>query len=219
MMLKPPQIEDEIFFWLGQQEREHMFFMVLGTQEAMLRSEATRLLQAYEDAAQRRDARALLALAPSSQALKQNAFQAASQQWVGWLYPSIYEHMISEINYALARIHRDVSVREITCFWAKERSDVAITTAKLLDPIETQLTMQGMRHHALLRDLYAACRRPSMGNLSANVYQATAALDGYLESSELAKAKKVIHPMLAQHELREGKRGETVLQTLYLSPT
>lgn len=212
------QIEDEVLFWLGQQEKEHLYFMMLGVVEPAIRNEAVRLFQAYEEASQKRDVRTLLALAPASQALKQSAMQAASERWIGWLYPSLYQHMIQEIDFALLQTRRDLSPREIACFWAKERSDVGIVVAKLFDPVEAQLSAQAMRYHVQLRDLYAACRRPSMGNLSANVLQATSALNRMLEATDFLQIKNIIHPMLNQHEIREGQRAETTLRNAFLLP-
>lgn len=213
-MLTPQQIEDEIFFWLGQQEKEHMLFMMQGLQDIPLQHEAARLFRLYEDADKKRSAPALLGLVGASQALKQAAFQASSERWIGWLMPLFYEHMIQEIAYAMARIKRDVLPRDVTSFWAKERSDASILTAKGLDPTETKLSLQAMRNHALLRDLSVASRRMSHGNLAANVFQATTMLNGLLDSAELAKAKKIVHPLLIQHEVREGKKAEVVLQSL-----
>lgn len=222
MMLTQAQIDDEILFWLGQQEREHMFFLVLGLQDPALQTEATRLLRAYEEAAHRRDVRALLVLAPSSQALKKAVLQAAQERWVGWLYPSFVEHMMEEIDYALARTRRDLLPRDITCFWAKERSETASTAAKWLDSTETQLTTQALRHPPILRGIFAACRKPSTWAVPLNALQAmtslertNASLNRLLESTGLAKSKNIIHPLWMQHELREGQRAQATMQGIY----
>ena len=225
MMLTQAQIDDEILFWLGQQEREHMLFLAMGIQDPALHAEATRLLRAYEEAAQRRDIRGLLALAPSSQALKKAVLQAAKERWVGWLYPSFVEHMMEEIDYALARTRRDLLPRDIACFWAKERSETAGVVAKWLDPTETQLATQALRHPPILRGIFAACRKPSTWAVPLNAIQAmtslertNASLNRLLESPELAKSKNIIHPLWMQHELREGQRAQMVLQNLYAPP-
>lgn len=213
------QIDDEILFWLGQQEREHMMLMVLGVQEPNIRAEALKLHQTYEAAAARQDTRTLLTLTGPSQALKRAAQQAATTGWIGFLYPGLYGHMIDEVDYALKRAAGQMTPRDATCFWAKERAELAIVTAKLLDPSETEMTKTAMQHHVNLRDLQNACRRPSMDGLSTRaLLQAVTALDRF-EEGDVPRAKNIIPPMLAAHELREGRRAEAILAAMSRTPT
>ena len=213
-MTTPAIIQDEALFWLGQQDQEHMVFMVLGIEEAGIRNEARRLAAAYEAAAGARDMRQLLAIAQPSQALKRRALDASRAGWVGWLYPSLIDHMIYEIDHALDRMRRPLDPRAATCFWAREREGAAAVTAKLLDPVETVAAAEATRHAAALRDLAAACRRPSMGDLSRSVLGATNALARYVDRTVAARPASILNPLLVQHETREGQRSEAQLAAI-----
>lgn len=213
-MPTPARARDEALFWLGQQDREHAGFLVLGTPDPGVRAEASRVMQAYEQAAAAGDVRALVEIARASQALKRAALALRREGWIGSLYPSLIEHMIEEVDHALATMSREVSLRDAACFWARERSGAAAVLGKLLDPSETALSAHAMRHSAVLRNLHAGCRRPSIWTewtAPSKLVAAIADFDRFTASLLASNPASILDPLLAQHEMREGQRARQLL--------
>lgn len=196
-------------FWLGQQDREHMVLVAMGVHEAAIRAEAARLVTAYEAAAAAGDVSALVQIASHAQEVKRRALEAARKGWIGFLYPSLLEHMIEEIDQALLQIRRDVEPRHIVAFWSRERSGAAGAMTRLFDPAESGAASEALRYHAALRDLHAAAKKPSSGNIASSVLAFTVPLDRFLLRAP--DKQSIAHPMLVQHELREGLRAEQIL--------
>ena len=213
-MVTLEQARDEALFWLGQQDKEHLMLTALGVELGSVRQEALRLASAYETAAAAGDVPALVQIAKASQAVKRAALEGARAGWVGWLYPSLLEHMIEETDHALLRMHRTVDPRHTVAFWAKERSSAAGAAARYLDPSVGGASTKLYNYHAQLRDLHAAAKRPSAGNVAENVLNFTVPFDRLLQESMQKRLETVAHPMLLAHELREGALAEAMLADL-----
>ena len=210
-MVTLEQARDEALFWLAQQDREHLLLTALGVELGSVRQEAARLASAYEAAGAAGDVRQLISIAKASQAVKRAALEGARAGWVGWLYPSLLEHMIEEVDHALLRMHRTVDPRDTVAFWAKERSSAAGAAARYLDPSVGGAATKLYNYHAQLRDLHAAARRPSAGNVAQNVLNFTQPLDQFLQQSMREGIQTIAPPMLLAHELREGALAEAML--------
>lgn len=213
----PPQSVDEALFWLGQQEKEHLYFLTIGLEESPMRQEALRLYRAYDAAAAAGDADALLGLAPPSQDLKRRAYDATLARWTGFWQPAFYKHCVDEVDRALKRIAFKVPPRDLAQGWALERSEVASMVAKSLDAPETAAAAEATQRGAALRGLAAAAKRPSSGDVAPNVYAAVSGLNGFLDALSSRKPRWNLHPLLLAHELREGKRAEGELVRLSLA--
>ena len=201
------QIMNDINFWLGNQDREHMLFLQLGLQDAALKSEATQLLNAYTQAAQAGDTNALLNIAPRSQDLKTRcADRSNSGEWIGWLFPIFYEHIRREIDYALTRIQRDPTPQEEACFWTQIGAEHAIMAVQLLDPSEKEAQMLGFEEWMKLEKLHSQCTQQVMPAFVEMSRQAAVQLDNFFNTAKRAGVKSVIHPALADHIIREGQR-------------
>lgn len=210
-MPTPAQAREEALFWLGQQDREHMVLVAMAVHEAAIRAEAARLVSAYEAAAAAGDVTALVQIATRAQEVKRGALELARKGWVGFLYPSLLEHMNEEVDHALMKIRRDVEPRHQVMFWSKERSGAAGAMGRLFDPAESGAASEALRYHAALRDLHAAAKKPSSGNVAPSVLAFTVPLDRFLLRTTEKQIASIAHPMLVQHELREGLVAEQAL--------
>ena len=198
------QIRDDVTFWLADQDREHNLFFALGVEEPAFRAEAQRLYDAYSQ--QRGSIEELLALAGPSQDLKQRLIEVSNNRWIGWLFPLFYEHVKREIDYALTRIQRDLSAEEELCFWTQIGAEHAAMAAQLLDPTEHDAVLEGFRQAGNFSQLHDACQQQVMPAFVEMTRRAAAELDAYAKIAASGQVKSVIHPVLAQHIIREGQR-------------
>ena len=216
-MPTPQQIRDDILFWLGSQDREHMTFLNLGIDQGAagpLKAEAARLQAAYESAARTQNVQEMLRLAWPSQALKQRAYAESQQRWIGWLFPVFYDHVRREIDYALTRIQRPLSAQEEVCFWTQIGAEHAVMAAHLLDPMEVQAFQEAMNQYVKMDGLHKSCAGQIMPSMVALTERSARELDRFFTTAERANLKSVIHPTLAAHIVREGRRFVQTMQAL-----
>ena len=213
------QVYNDINFWLGSQDREHMLFLQLGLLDPALKAEATQLLNAYTQAAQMRDANALLAIVPQSQDLKVRcAARSNSGEWIGWLFPIFYEHIKREIDYAMIRIQRDLTPQEEACFWTQIGAEHAIMAVQLLDPSEQEAQIAGFEEYLKLVNLHSQCTQQVMPAFLEMSKRAAVELDNFFNTAKREKVKSVIHPALADHIIREGQRFIETMQIIQAVP-
>lgn len=216
-MTTPQQVQNDILFWLGSQDREHMLFLNLGIDAGAagpLKVEAGRLQAAYENAARTQNIQEILRLSGPSQALKKAAFAESQRRWIGWLFPVFYDHIRREIDYALTRIERTLSAQEEICFWTQIGAEHAVMAAHLLDPTEVVAFRGAMNEHAKMDGLHKSCATQIMPSLIALTERSARELDVFFTVAEKANFKSVIHPTLAAHIVREGRRFVQTMQTL-----
>ena len=216
-MPTPEQIQDDILFWLGSQDREHMLFMKLGIDPGsagVLHAEAGRLHAAYENAARTQNIQELLRLSGPSQALKQMAYAESQRRWIGWLFPVFYDHIRREIDYALTRLQRPISVQEEICFWTQIGAEHAVMAAHLLDPTEQTAFRGAMQEYMKMDNLHKSCAAQMMPSMVALTERVAKELDMFFTTAEKAKFRSVIHPTLAAHIVREGRRFVQTMQAM-----
>lgn len=213
----PEQVRNDILFWLGDQDREHNLFLKLGIDPNTRRdlyNEASRLNEAYTRAAQAQNLEELVRLSGPSQALKTEAYNAAKAGWIGWLFPVFYDHIRREIDYALRRINpafggasRPISAQEEICFWTQIGAEHAVMAAHLLDPTESAAIHEAMKRYTNMKSLHDACRAQIMPSMVALTERAARDLDMFFAPPPAGQApKSVIHPVLQDHIIREGRR-------------
>ena len=208
-MPTPEQVRNDILFWLGSQDREHMLFMKLGIDPDTrkdLYNEATRLHMAFTKAAQTGNIDELVRLSSPSQILKTEAFNASQKQWIGWLFPIFYDHIRREIDYAITKINRPVTPQEEICFWTQIGAEHAAMAAHLLDPTEKIAFQDAMARNAIMENIHSSCAAQIMPSVVALTERAARDLDNFFMSVQQTKPKSVIHPVLADHIIREGRR-------------
>ena len=208
-MPTPQQIQNDILFWLGSQDREHMTFLNLGIDPSAagsLKTEAARLQAAYENAARTQNVQEMLRLSGPSQALKRAAYTESQKRWIGWLFPVFYDHIRREIDYALTRIQRPLSAQEEICFWTQIGAEHAVMAAHLLDPTEARAFQEAMNQYAKMDNLHKSCASQIMPSMVALTERSARELNRFFTTAERANLKSVIHPTLAAHIVREGRR-------------
>lgn len=206
------QVHDDIQFWLGNQDREHNLFLSLGLEDPNLRLEAARLYDAYEKAKASGSDEALLHLVAPSQDLKRRAYELSDGgKWIGWLFPLFYDHTRREIDYAMARIQRDLSDEEECAFWTLIGAEHAAMAAQLLDPREHAAVLKGFQISEDFQNLHEGCKQTVMPSFIELSRRAGEELDAYAKAS--GNLKSVIHPALGAHIIREGQRFLQLLDT------
>lgn len=230
-------IYDEIQFW-SRQLAEHALFMNLGFTDAALKRDAGLFHNQWEQFRKTRvatpptniDQTKVLAteyknLAANLRNFKLHAYErAVAGDFIGWLYPLFLDHIRRELDYSVATINRLESGQhraqaqaqmEELCENLRFMLEHAVFVSQLLDPTEARLIQQARQLGMQIGQLHAACSSndPSMIALSE---QAVQGLDQYLQTSGIGtpKVRSVIHPVLAQHVVREGQKALQTMQAL-----
>ena len=217
MQLSPMQIQDDLAFWLNQ-DREHNLFFMLGFQDAGLKREAERLYQAYDAALRRGDLAMALSIVPMSQAFKRAALVQLSPPWAagkaGYIWPSFIEHTAQEIDMMIARAQGRTTSRQEICFGDRMLAEHAAFASSLLDPVrQRDLANTALAASAGVQILANRCERETMGTLVLLSKKAQDTLDGFLHDPKIANGS-AIHPVLADHVIREGRRFGSFLSAV-----
>lgn len=206
---------DEIAFW-SRQLSEHALFFSLGLELEPYKSQAKALHADWERA------RAALAGAgnvATAQALVYSptvnlqtwqtaVAQLQGSQWIGWLPPLFWDHTLRELQYFVARAWGGGLPPETTLAqnlrFMREHAEFA---AHLLDPSQGPLIAGAVgiaREFAAVEAQCCAALTPTLLALSTRAGQD---LDAYLTGQPVASpAAGTIHPVLADHVVREGRR-------------
>lgn len=207
MQLSQSQIEDEVRFWVLEQDREHQLFYRLGIQEPALKDEAARLHAAYEQAKANDDIALALRTLEASQAFKLRALAASRRAWIGWLFPLFYEHTHAELEVFRIRIAPGgIAPRGELCAVNRFNADHVAFAAHLLDPSEKPLIDAAGRIAVPAALAANQCASDSYQSLVVLSRQSAADVDGFFSAFNPAQHESVIHPALAAHVVREGRR-------------
>lgn len=205
----PAQIEDDVRFWVVQ-DAEHNLFLALGFREPEFKDQALALHAAMTTALQRGNLGAALELVTRSQAFKQQAFAAAKQRWIGWNFPAFIDHIYREIDWMLVRrLQRPTGLetQEEICAMNQLTADHAALASHLLDPSEVAYVNQARGLHQQASALAGAgCAQAVLPTLLAISTQAATEADKFVTTLLTEQPKSIIHPLLAAHVDREGKR-------------
>lgn len=215
---------NDIHFW-SRQLSEHALFLNLGLEVEPFKSRAKELHESWEHA------RKQLESATSLEAAKQIVFAPTKNlgefkaevlarqragEWLGWLFPLFVDHTLRELMYFVARVWDGGLPREVTfcqnITFMREHAEFA---AHLLDPTATAL----IRHAEGLGTEFAACKggchalTPALIDLGR---KAGEHLDTYFRTQPVSaeSGKSVIHPVLAEHVVREGQRFLSTMNEL-----
>ncbi|CAH6421446.1 Domain of unknown function (DUF2935)-containing protein [uncultured virus] len=159
--------------------------------------------------------------------------QRESGKWLGWIYISFIIHILRELHY-LKNILNDkkFSDQETIDFWNLTNGEHAGLTGQLLDPdIENDLEIKKAHdfHHEFLnlssndpekkQFLTLSIKKGTeLNDFLIKSLEKTMTLDNFqLKTQEKVhdnKIKSIIHPVLIDHEVREGKRSIKVLEML-----
>jgi hypothetical protein len=205
---------DDIAFWTRQLS-EHALFFSLGIELEPFRSQAKALHNDFERARTLLEgltldkARALFS--PPVKNLREYQVglydKLKGGTWAGWIFPLFVQHTTNELDYFVGRAwYAGWKPGESACFNVRFMSEHAAFAAHLLDPSEAALIRQAVAIRGQLEQLETGCAAVG-AQFQVLSKQAGAALDAYLSTQPLTKnGASVIHPVLAAHVVREGRR-------------
>ncbi len=217
---RPTLVEDETEFW-GRQLMEHALFLQLGLEIPGPKDQAGFFVKKWDQF--RRDSRKpaeALKLAEGFRAFQVDLRDRALRgEWLGWLFPLFLDHIIRELDFFVARIKTDgAGVANELFHWVTFMAEHAAFAAHFLDPTEEAAIVQAIQLGQQFIGIQAQCQgvTPALVSLSE---QAGAQLDQYLVTiaggvPNIPKARSVIHPILAEHVVREGRRFLQTLQRM-----
>lgn len=214
---------DDIRFW-SHQLSEHALFFSLGLEVEPYKAQAAALHSDWEKARAALEgvsdlvAAREIASAPTKNLSDWQIGVAAELQnkWLGWLPPLFWDHTLRELRYFVARAWYNGWEPGTTLLanlqFMREHAEFA---AHLLDPTQHDLITQAKnaaQSFASIERNCCAALTPAILDLSAKAGQA---LDAYLTDNPVSSpARGVIHPVLADHVVREGKRFLETLNQL-----
>lgn len=211
----PVDYDNEIEFW-SRQLSEHALFVHLGILDQPLRIRALELHQAWEEYRKIRknlppreiNGRAL-ALAIDTKSFLSHVYdRLAKGQWIGWLWPLFIDHIRREGDYFIDVMQHKAHDAESTCkTWIVFMAEHAAFAAHLLDPTEAQKIRQATTFIGEFERLHGGCNAMNEQLLTMTA-KAGKELDTYFASLGVGSAqlKSIIHPVLAEHVVREGRR-------------
>jgi hypothetical protein len=210
------ELKEDIEFW-AHQLSEHALFMSLGL-EPPFSKEAAKLHKKWEKLRPKlKDAEVESAISivsdPAAELrdFKNEVLKEMDRKWIGWLFPSFIEHLRMENELLLSKIgEKATTPNEELAIWVKLMLDHTNFARHLLDPVEEKQIAKVAELQESFSTLYKNLTIPeehdSVFKLSK---QYGKQLDKYFVKSGLGdpgKTKSVIHPVLGEHVVREGKR-------------
>lgn len=211
-----PAHETDVDFW-ARQFSEHALFFSLGIEDATLRNQAARLHQAWEAARPTLTAATIVPLALNLREYKIGLFDRLNRgQWLGWIFPTFVDHTRRELDLFLAHLRGPVPVQRDAVEWLRFMAEHAAFAAHLMDPVEAQQIRGALAAVGKLQQLQNACAHGVSQQLVVMSENAGKTLDTFV-TNVVPKTKSVIHPVLATHVLREGRRFIYTMKKLQAS--
>lgn len=210
---------EETDFWAKQME-EHALFLYLGLTDNYLKNKAKKLHTKLENFRKNfkhnqtvYEINKILPLLKQERNLQLKAIELSKSQWIGWLYPSLLKHMTMELDYYVDKLNGIIFTPETeTEFWKKEASDRIGTIAHLLDPSEKTLVTEAEQ----IAEKYFDVPKEQKDKFLESTLTAIKQVNSYSAKLDANKGniESIISNTLAEHEAREGMRGETILSNL-----
>lgn len=214
----------EVHFW-SRQLSEHALFLSLGLEQRDLRRAAAAARESWETFRRRVFTDGwlvvplsvvvpeVLRLCAALRALKTEVYDRSTRgEWLGWLFPTFVEHTRRELDLFVEHLNEGLAGRPMRapdelCRWLRFMAEHAAFAAHLLDPTEAVLIRQAVSRMGEFTELHASCASttPQLVELSK---RAGRELDLYFTQSGIGTptVRSVIHPVLAEHVVREGRR-------------
>lgn len=212
-------IGDDVEFW-SRQLSEHALFLHLGLDDKELKRRAMNLHQAWEQF--RRGPRPVqdaIRLVMELRDLKTEVHARLERgEWLGWLWPLFVDHVRREGDYFLGALQGTRLDPVTECqIWLTFMAEHAAFAAHLLDPSEANRIRQALEAQGQLGALFNACGQGVNDQLLSLTQRSGMDLDAYVNALGVGKpggAKSIIHPVLAEHVVREGRRFLQTMQAL-----
>jgi hypothetical protein len=222
-------VQGEIDFWIGGpgddqpgQIPQHALFMSLLLVEQPWKTDATNLNTDLETFRKSRGSTPLKDQAARAVELtmKLRAFLMATHdavaggKWLGWAYPLFIDHLRREGDFFIEKIankEKEPTDTEL-CRILKFSAEHAAFAVHLLDPSETKKISEARVILGRFLDLGDCCKSvtPALVEMSARCEKE---LDAFFVGFK-PKTQSIIHPLLAAHVVREGKRFIQIVDRL-----
>ena len=200
-----PMRETDIAFW-SRQFSEHCLFLNLGLDGQYWKKQAQALHNAWEQIRPAADLNQTLALCRETRDLKVQVLQVLrAGTWLGWIFPTFVDHIIRELDLFVARATTGVSHQQDCSQWLRFMAEHAAFAAHLMDPIERARIRAAIATVDVFENLQSKCATGVTMQLLELSKKAGAGLDAFA-TTQLPKAVSIIHPVLATHVVREGRR-------------
>jgi len=201
-----PAQETDINFW-ARQFSEHCLFFALGIDDVRFKRPAQQLHNEWEAARPILDLNTALKLAAKTRDLKMEILMTLNGgKWIGWIFPTFVDHTRRELDLFVAHATaQPVSRTQDATEWLRFMAEHAAFAAHLMDPVEAVRIRKALAAVGNFTHLQMACRNGVTDTLLALSNNAGVALDTFVVQ-DVSKAKSIIHPVLATHVVREGRR-------------
>ena len=204
-------IADDIEFW-SRQLSEHALFMQLGLDDKRLKAVAEQLHNQWES--YRRGPRTVpdaITLVRGTRDFKTEVHgRLVAGEWLGWLWPLFVDHIRREGDYFLGKLQGQMLSDADECkTWITFMGDHIAFAAHLLDPSEAARIQQAIAMLGNFNQLWQGCGVAVNQQLLSLTTRSGLDLDAYLKGFGIGKpggARSIIHPVLAEHVVREGQR-------------
>lgn len=211
MLLLP----DEIGFW-ARQLSEHALFFHLGLEEPDLKQSALLLHEQWEFFRSGESGENVLDLCAELRDFKSTLLSRLAQgEWLGWIWFTFVEHTRRELDLFVMHLRAQTFDSSELCDWLRFMAEHAAFAAHLLDPVEAAKVREATAVVGKFSDLCRSCSSVTPQLLSLS-HRAGKELDAWLGSSGLgtASTKSIVHPVLAEHVVREGRRFLQTVEAL-----
>ena len=212
-------VGNEIAFW-SKQISDHCRFLHLGLDNKDLKSRAMDLHQQWERfQAARGTPQEAVALTLKTRDFKTEVHsRLVAGEWLGWLWPLFVDHIRREGDYFLGKLQGTMLSDADECAtWITFMAEHAAFAAHLLDPSEAARIQQAIAMLGTLNQLWKACSVSLNDQLLSLTTRSGLDLDAYLKGLGVGKpggARSIIHPVLAEHVVREGQRFLVTINAL-----
>jgi hypothetical protein len=204
-------VTDDIEFW-SRQLAEHALFMQLGLDDPKLKQRCAQLHQAWEHF--RHGPRQIPTAITLVHHLRDLQLEVHARlgrgEWLGWIWPLFVDHIRREGDYFLGALQgaKLDPVAEAQ-MWLTFMADHAAFAAHLLDPTETARIREALTLLDKFGELWHGCGTAVNDQLLSLTLRSGTDLDSYLKGLGIGTpngARSIIHPVLAEHVVREGQR-------------
>lgn len=224
--LGDPYTESDADFW-NRQFTEHGLFLTLLLEDVTLAQRAKALEIRFRDLQKQMQGKGehtklsmMHVPVLELRAFKTSVLERLNRgEWLGWAFPIFVEHIRNELDYFLAKAYSLVPLtpNQEMCAWLRFLAEHAALASHLIDPSEGKKIQEAVTAWTGLVDLHKSCEEaltPTFLKLSKKAGQE---LDDYLIGLGIGTTKptkSIIHPVLAIHVVREGRRFLATLEKL-----
>lgn len=191
---------DDMTFW-KYQEMEHMLFLYLGIVEEEIKQQAYNFYNEWKGNV----SMDLINRSLNFHNTLKNILD--SSRWIGWISYEFVDHITEELEYFRDKMQGIVYTCEKEVeFWNDVNADHALMTGQMLDLTEEQLRKEVFDIGLDIENV-----KSEMDMFLAISMRYGDELDNFHKHIKDIKPRSIIHPLLLDHVIREGERGNAII--------